>query len=598
MARNSTIVMSFALAICPTITLAGTAESALSAVPEDALAFICIPDIAELDKDYQRAIKTMALDSLVQPPFNSLLGTLEQFLPMFKDIDTSGSMVLAFMPTPNVFDLQNRQVLMIPTKDPRAMLEAMDGKPGDGGIWSLNLMGQPMHAMTMDKQVVLGATPSLIKEVKAGKQGIAAKLQSIERDALSDLDFMLWVDADRLFAMIKPMVTGMLGPMMSMQAQSGGFEGRQAEANMRQLEMFMSDSSSFLFGLALDESGIALRGTIRSKEGSKLAEAFSQRLTKEPLLNGLPNSQYLLAFGQTADPKAVNASLEDLDVWFKVSDDAEDAAQSKQAKVMGELKENIKSMARLLEASLGTVSLLPGGSDGMFGVTLILETKDSTAALASWSKAVEAAMLLLADEAKNDEDMSEFHAALTFKNDGERLGDVNVQHLKVSLDEFSELEEEDVEDIESIVGKDGLLLRIAPASAKKIVITFGGGTARLGQVMEQVNANDTGLAKDAGIQAAAKKLPRERASVFYLSLERILTAVLNVQKAMDEESLPIRVPSITAPMAMSSSGAPGLVRFDMYMPNEVLLGTASVIRQLTGTEADNNAAGNTGNDES
>lgn len=555
-------------------------KEALAAIPGDAMAFVCVPSIQALDADYQEAVVSLELQPFVQPPYNSLVSALKTFMPMLGGLDETGPLTIVLMPAASLAELQMTQAVLVPTKDPKAMVEAMMGQPGEEGLWTVNLMGQPAHVAIGQGHLILAQQARIVKAIKDSKSNIAGKLKSAEKKALEGLDLVVWMDADRFFKLLKPMVDPFLTSMVMMQQAAGGFEAKSAEMNKKGIDMFLEGTSSFSLGLALDKGGVGLRFAIGAKPGSGMVNKLTMKPTSASLLAGLPSSKYLLAFGETIHPAQVSASLEDLDVWLAPPADAEEIDAEKMKQLEGLIKEAVTLWTGLR----GSVDALPPGPDGLFGVSLIVDTADSTKSLELKSKMVELGKGLLADMAKKEEEdvLGQVSGAIEYKQEVEEIAGVKVTHLAFDLAKIEDIEEEDRDDILKVIGKEGVLFRMAPVNPKRVVVSFGGGKAQMATLIEQAKKDTAPLEEDTGIKKVTGALPTPAASVGYVAADRILASVNQVMTALDEEKLPVQMPPLDAPLALATTGGDGWAQFDLFFPTELLVASKNAFMVMMG----------------
>ena len=581
------VVLGLSLALSPMVRAGDVVKDALAPIPADVVAFVCIPSLQQLDSDYQQAVINLGLQPFVPPPWNSPVAVLKQKLPMLEGIEEKGSVALVFMPAETVFELQMKQALLIPAKDPKGMIETMGGQAGEGGLWSINMMGQPSHAAIRGKQVIIAAQAEVAKTLKETQTSIAGKLKPADLKALEGQDLTVWVNGDRFFKLVKPMVDGVLTPMMMAQAGGGGFEAKSAEMNKKNIDMFFEGAASMSLGLALDGGGVGLRWAMTSKPGTELAKRTKIKNTDGSLLGGLPSAKYMAAFGQTVDPVQVEASFEQMDPLFSMADEVEEIDQEK----MQQLKSILKEMLPMITGTRGLVEGLAPGPDGLFGASLVVDTTDGKKWLEYVGKLVDLAEQMLADAAKHetaDEEFKKWSAtvieALSFNSEAEEVAGSKVGHLKFDLTKVEDIDEEDLEDVTKVIGQDGMLLRMAPVDARTVAIGFGGGKGRMGTLIETAKKKDSPLDGDAGIKKVAAFLPKKRASVAYVAIDQILACIPNVMKAVgEEEAFPVQMPVIDAPLAMAASGGDGWMQLDMFMPTELLVASKDAGMMMAGS---------------
>ncbi len=570
--------------VLPASARAGDAlTEALAAIPGDAIGFVCVPSIKGLDGDYQQAIINLELQPFVQPPMNSLVGLLKQYMPMLEGIDENGPLTIVFMPAANPFELMMKQALLIPVEDPQAMIEKMGGVAGEGGLWTINMMGQPAHAAIWKKQLVIAQMPDVTKAIKESTEGIGDKLASSDKKALDGLDLFVWVDGDRLLKLVKPMLDGFMAPALAMQQSTGGFQAKSAEMNKKNIDMMVEGLKSLTIGVSLDDGGLGLRFAMTTKPGTDLAKQWRMKNTSGSLLQGLPASRYVMAFGQTVDPAQTKASLEGLDDMFAMGEDVEEVDPEKMKKLQGLIEE----AAPMLTGLRGMIEPLPPGPEGLVGIGLVIDTTDSKKLLDLKAKFVDLGLEMLADAAAKteDEELGQFRDAIAYNKEAEEIAGVQVQHFSIDLAKFDDIDEEDREDIFKVIGKDGVLFRGAPVNSKRIVLSFGGGKDRMAYLMKQALDSGAPLDADAGIKKVSARLPKERAQVGYIAADRMLALVNKVMVTLEEEPLPVQMPPINAPLAMVGSGGDGWIRGDLIVPTELLIALKNAAMTMMGTVA-------------
>lgn len=560
------VALSLCIAFASVAAAQDATKKALASIPADAIAFVIVPSIATLDADYQRFINDLGLQMFVQPPLNSIPGLLGQFMQMSAGLDTNGTLAVVIMPAEQIFELPTKIALLVPATDPKALLEAMGGQTGEGGVWSVTVQGQPWSAVITEGRAVLSPSPDVAKAIVASKTGIDTKIKKSELAALKDLDVALWIDGSKLLSMFKPQIDGLLGMMALMQQSAGAMGTRQAEATKQQVDLLVNGLESGVFGVSLDAGGVGLRFAMTAKPGSDLAKQLTSPKTSGSLLRGLPGDKYLLAFGQAVDPAQTKEALKSLDPYFAMADEIEDLDKEQFAR----LKPLIEEWAGLIRGIRVSVGATTAGEDGMFRVNGVLETTDSQATLKTIGEIIE----VIKNVASVEEDFKEIVDAVTYSTDTEEINGLKVHQLKIdiaTLAEAADMDEEDIAAIGKVIGKEGLLFRLAAAGGKTVVLGFGGGAKYMGTLLEQAQSGNAPLDSDAGIQKVSSHLPSNRHSVMYIAVDRIVACVGEVMKVLDEdEPFPLRMPEINSPLAAAGSGGKGWTQFDLFLPTELI----------------------------
>ncbi len=549
-------------------------KDALSLVPADAIGFVCVPNIQQLDASFQNTLEKLGLSAFVPPPTNSLAGAMRMFLRMSAGLDDSGALLLVLMPaeTPDEFD--QKLALLVPATDPKLLLEAMGAEAGEGGTWSLELFEEPIVAAACQKHVALAKNAETVKAVAASTDNITKKLKPDDLALFEGLKAAAWFDADRVFKLFKQQIDGFTGFVITMQQMGGGFGAKQAESTKHALDLYTEGLRSCMLGLSLDENGLGLRLGVTCKPGTDLHKMMKVTNTEDSLLKGLPKGKYMLALGQLIDPETMDEAFKGFDPYFEAPAEAEGVDQEQLTKLKGLIKE----WAKLHTGFRASIEALPPGPQGLVGATLICDTTDSNRWIEVFTQLVAAGKKVVTDEK-----ITQMLDALIHEPDAESSGQVKIHHLKFDLTKLEEADEEELEDVFTVIGKEGLLLRLAAVDAKKIAIAFGGGAKRMTQVIEQARKSEALLDEDPGIKRIAALLPKSRNSVVYLALDNVVTMIRNATKVLEEEDeFPLQISEINAPLAMVGRGGEGWSQADIFVPTELMVAAKDAITTMMG----------------
>ena len=226
---------------------------------------------------------------------------------------------------------------------------------------------------------------------------------------------------------------------------------------------------------------------------------------------------------------------------------------------------------------------LPAGPHGLIGISVLADTTDSKKWLESLGKGVDLLKQIIASmegTPLDDDDFRMIARAIKHDTEAEEIDRVKVHHLKVDFAKIDDLDEEDVEELMKVIGKDGALVRMAPVNGKTVAATFGGGPIRLAKLIKQAKTDETPLANDAGVKKVAPSLPKDRASVCYIALDQGVVLAKRIMQALDEEPFPVEVPELDAPLVLSVTGAEGWIRLDLLFPKELLLAGKNVVMAM------------------
>lgn len=557
-------------------------KDAMASIPADAMGCFCIPNLKQLDASYQQAIAALGLQPFVPPPANSLVSMIKMNLPFGESLDENGPMAFVIMPATNPFELPMKLAFLLSVKEPKALLEKMGATLGENGVYSVTVFGQSSFATIKGSQLVVARMPDVAKAIADSKEGLHTKLSSSELKMLDGLDALLWVGTDRLLPLVRPQIESMMDMMAMMQAGSNPLAMKQAKLNKKQLGMFFDGLASLGIGISLDGSGLNLRFAATTKPGTDLHAKMKVRNTTETLLRSLPGGDYMFAFGETTDPAQLKAGVESLDDYISLAQEIEGLDKEQ----INKLKQKLQAWIPLNTGLRASLQAFAPNANGVFRATAIFDTTDS----ASWFEQANASFELIKsifmDQKVADlgSEVMSAAKATTFTAKAEKIGDTDIAHLKIDLTKIESIDEEVIEDIQSVIGQDGAMIRLAAADAKTVVMTFGGGSDHFEKALTLAKSGDSPLDADPGIQKISQKLPKNRYLVGYVAVDQLFAGMRHVMTAMDEDPLPIHFPPLKSPLGLCGTGGEGWSQFDIFVPIEVLSATKDAAMAFMGTQ--------------
>jgi len=557
--------------------------NALAVMPADAIGFVCVPSLKQLDANYQQMIVSLGLQMFVPPPNNSVLGLLKQTLPVGDGLDENGALAVVAMPAADLASLANGMALIAPANDAKAFLTGLGGTEGENGVWTVQSFGPPAYAVASGKRVILARTPDSALAVANAKQGLATRFSKTDLETASGLDLVVWLDAARGIeatqAWLKPMIAG----LMAMQAAAGGEAAvAQADAAQKQMDMVFNGLASVMAGVSLGQSGVTLRGMMSARPDTDLAKQISVAVTSQSLLIGLPAETYLLAFGQRVEPEYVQNAVQYLDPYWAMLTKQEGV----DAKVVEKLQGIVKDWSALGTGARAVANALPQGPNGMFAGVALFETTDSAKWVALFGEVVETVKQLLTGLASvHGEDLKKVVEALVYTPAAETLGGVSVNKLVLKLETLTDVGEDELGVLEKLLGGDRASVRVGAVDGKTVAVSLGGGSAHFEKMIGLVKAESAPLDDDAGIKKVAAAMPRARGSVFYVPLDNIARTAKATAAAFGQQAFPFEVPQCNAPIGVTGSGGKGWSRADVLFPTELLSAAKDVAMMVMMSQA-------------
>jgi hypothetical protein len=570
----------FFVAVAPILAKADAPDVSkiLSIVPAEAAGFVIVPSIDQLDADLQQAIARAELQDMVAPGMVSVSGLLRQYLGLSEGLDTKGALALVFMPVAGPEAMQ--MTFVLPATDPQGLLKAAGAQAGEGGLWSVAIMGTPYQAALGEGRVVLASAGDMAKTVAAPKTSIATRLADTDQAAMKAQDLLIWVDGEKMIQQFKPQIDGFMAMMMMMQGGGNPAAMAQAENARKEIQILLDGLRSVLIGASLDTQGLGLRFYATSRPGTEFASRMKlTRTTAESLLTGLPSQKFMIAGGMVVSPETGKKMMDQVDPYIDMLSNSASEANKPHITT---LKQLAREWANMSGGGRVSVGRLPAGPDGVLGAALLMDVTDAAKCQELLGKVVAEVKQL---DPGADADAKHLLEALSFETGKETLGGVPVGHLKLDLGKFEDMEEEEVEDVQKIIGRDGFLLRLTAANDKTLAVSLGGGSAFMTQLIEQVRGKAAPLDKDPGVQRVAARVPKDRSAVAYVSVDQIIACIRDGQKACEEEQLPVEMPVIDAPLLLTSTGSEAWSQSDVFVPTELIVATKTFIMAMTGGDA-------------
>jgi len=581
---RTALIVATGLFISPVLAgddAASKTKDALKLIPADAMMFVSVPDMKTLDADLKRTFTDLELTESVGLPDGSLLAYLRANMPFFEHVDEDGSAAVFFMPASSIPEFQQKQVLMLTAKDADKLLEALNAQPAEDGTKTVALFGQPLHAMARDNHVYFASTGELAKTAVEATEGIDTKLQAEELDALAGMDVSMHM-SDTFFKVVKTMAD-MFMPMMMQAQDADPFTAKSMEMNKKNIDMFFEGVAGMSVGLGLGADGFSGSMGMRIKPGSDLAKQYKLKTSDKPLVTGLPVGDYVFAFGGTVVREQMEVSFESLEPFFELTRDVEGLDQEK----IGKLKDNFRELLLSMTGVHGVIESLKPDSGYLIGASMLIDTANS----ANFIKRIEdhvtesKALIADADEELIDAQVKKMVESITFDRDAAKVADADVSVLKVDLGEVEDLDEEEQEQLEAVLGDDGLTFRFAAVGDKQVAMTFGGGEEYLSRLIDSAKSGKAPLMEEKGVKLIMDRLPKEKSTVYIFAVDHGLALGQNIADALDEERLPLSNEPIDAPMGISITGSQGWMRGDMHVPTPLMKAVARMIRTMTGANA-------------
>lgn len=557
-------------------------NAVLEAIPENATAFLAIRNIRELDTNLVAFAQQLGLP--VGP--EGIWPGLVQFLMeqgFNEGFDTDGSFAAVVLDCRRVESLDQvsrRLALMIPATDPDRLAQSLGGER-EGDFYTLQLLGSPSIAATKGKFLVAAQEAETVREIlTADGRGVIGSMSPDRLQAFERNHVLGWAALEGVSPQIRKEVLDALTGVMMM-------GGGDLDA-VNELTKFIDAVTEGSFGIKLDvRQGILFSGAVRAKQDSEVGrQMLATPAATAPLLLGLAAEPTVLALGQmlAPDDPSADESIKKVLEMLLSGVMLEDALTPEQRK---QIEASLISMMKSTESFSLALTNLPGQDDlGLVGFTKVVKVRNSEATIEEFKRFLDQARQLLIAAARGeglaDDEVEAVTQLIQWKQGVEQVNGATVNHLLIDVAGFPDMDPATMAEIKKIVGREGLLFRVAPVNETQVAVTFGGGAPRLSRVIEHVRKGETPLNDSREIRRVADRLPRENlVAEGYLNVDQLLSMIVGVLNAVGQPlPFPIMLQD-AAPLAMTCTRFDGAAQeVHVLIPTELVASAKTVVEQV------------------
>lgn len=552
---------------------AGT-EALLKAIPKDASGFVAIRNLKELDAKITGFAAAIGFPLGGQNSFfPAPLDWAKQSLGIQEGIEDNAGMAVVLLDcskaqTPD--EIPTRMVFLLPTSDAEALLKQLGAEKKED-IYELQFMGADAVAAKKGGFLAVAQTAEALKPALKEDEGIASSMAPDRVKSYTQQDLFLWAHFRGLSPALRKEITDAFEGVAQMGGAGNPMAGLSQIKNViNQWNKLMDDGQEVSCGLSIDARkgiGIQLFGSMKpdSPMGKMIADT---KPAKGSLLVGLPNESTILAVGSVKSPGADDNIKQTLDALMGDDMLGKMIEESKRE----ELKTSLTNILISVNAMSVSLSGLPAeGGEGMIGLTFVGQVENSL----KWQEEARKAFATLkgvlldaikkeaagqagGDKKLSDDQMKALEDAVVLKENVEKIGNASVDHFILDLSKAPEISEDQLAEIKGVVGKEGILIRIAAIGEKHVAITMGGGAKRFELIAGHVGKGETPLIENKLNKPVADRLPADqRVAEGYLHIEngvRMAVDIMNqlnqpvpIPKEMIRETAPIGFATIKVP---------------------------------------------------
>lgn len=554
------VVMGSVLPATP-IARADGPRDLLELVPEDAWGFVVFRSLKNIDAKISLLNEQLGI-SIPQAQMGVMM------LGVGDTLDATKPVGAVMMDVNKFGGSDSAVVLYIPAANAKALLEALGAEEPTEGVHTCMVAGQPAFAATKGKFVLLSPSKDCLMYVLKAEKTLAKGMDKARLAAMDKSDLYLSVSVSALMRAYGDMLS--MITQMTMAATDPG--GRSAE---RLMKMF-KEIASLDVSVRVDKNGVSVGLLTAPKKESDLEAIWREtKNTDEALLSVLPKEQYLFAAGGTYKYSKAQEKFRGVEQIMAMVKGL--GAEESDAEALKTLEAGLEHLIKSCGNWALSVSALPPGPGGMIGLTCVLGAEDPKAFVADLRKVYKAGMNLVSDE-----DVKAITKHIVLTPDAESIAGRKVDTLTVNVPDLAKSldgSEEWSAKLAKVIGED-VSIRFGAVGDKHVAIAFGGGKDRFEAICRSVKSGG-GLSTDEGIAKVSAALPSPRSSEWFIAVDNIVRMVKGIAKATGEEgAVPIDVPAVNAPLAISTVQRGRIVQSDLVVPMKLLTAAKALIDSM------------------
>jgi hypothetical protein len=542
----------------------------LDQIPAGSQVAVVVPKLTSLSAKLKMINEKLGLQI---PQLQDVLLSAKANLGLVKGIDDNGGLIMAAtslpippLPQPGVQPDPPPQpgfVILVPVTNYSVFLGNFGSNVvQQGGLASVNFMGQPWFLSKSGKHAVLGMRKQDVTGYQPAGAALMKRLGLHGQRAVASSDVIFLADIQVLSKTLQPMVAQGIAQMKQMFKQQ-----QQANPNpnldlaiaymdlyARMFDAYLRDGDMLLGSVSIGDAGVEMNYVNRFKAGSVIAKMFDRPPAKVPSFARLPGIKpYVMAM--TADTSSFP-----LVEWYE-----EMATMFKGNKELGDLFNKQVDLVRNMTGQW-EIGMYPGPD--VFNMVSIAGSKDPAQYMAKFRETLTSMNTIKIAEGVSYK--------TTYKPKALQVGAVWADHYAIKMQLPPELQNQ------AAAGPLAKMMDMYNgyifAGKDTVGMTMGGGPA----MVKAATGAGSGIGlldKDPAIIAARKHLPAHRMLEAHLDMSGMMTWVENITRQFGAAmKFPIRKDLPPFSGAMAASG--GTIEAKGYFPYETIMGVKDMIQIL------------------
>jgi hypothetical protein len=530
-------------------------QALLKVIPADATGFLAVANMKSLDDHVQGVINQLQLQGLIPSPLEWLKGATA-----IQGINDNGGIAVVALNAADVKttdELADKLAILVPTTNADESIKSMNGQKDeqDPGMYKVSFAGKPSVVGVKGGFLVIAEKPAAVKGILQAKGDGIGKAMSADRvKSYTSEDVFVWANPGALSPELRKEITDGLGSL----AKMGGAAATQPSGMAEGINKFIDQTQEISLALSVSaKKGLGFSYYGKAKAGSEMAAQLAayKPLPSKALMVGLPDEPSILLVagvgsgGNAAQTKQMDEAIGNVLKMYETL--LSSAGISLEPGRLQSLKDPVVKLLSTVQQIGVNVSMLPvEGGEGRLGFTLVTKVANSTEWLGEAKKLFESVKGIAIDAAKKhgtpEDQLKTVTDSIQWKENAEKIEGARVDHFVIDIDKLTTLEGDKgeeakagVEKAKTFLGKEGVIIRVAAVDDKTVVVTFGGGAKRAGDVVKLAKSGGAPLADSKEVKMLADRLPAGPKVVeAYINIENLLNLVTSTM-AQFGQTMPI-----------------------------------------------------------
>lgn len=546
---------------------------ALNAIPADTLFFIRVNNIQQTSQKFANYTTELGIAQF-QPKLQDPLGAFKQDMGVHKGLREDGDAIVAFLdPEVTGLGLDDSTIVLLPVTDYEAFIGNFENAKTEDGITEFQSPNShlPTYAARWGDYAALSPSREMVirqPETHLAIEGLAAR-------QLQDQDAVFYANFEKIAAVALPKLRENRANILAdvqRELQTTPEQQRLApvvaaavERGLDIAERFLEDARSATFGVTIGERGLNTTLTAEFKPDTYGARTIAQlKGSKDSLVSGLPQNEYLMYGGSAMDPKVATQLFEDLlNPVIQALGQVEGADAATANRFIEAMKtyygtSTSQSWGMLApNAALGEESLVQ---------TVVVVRGDASKLLAAQKDMFQLQTeLMQAFSGTTGQQVT-----INYTEKAKTVGDVELDRFtsEVNIDPNSPEAAQAAQAMQMIYGPGGLGGFTGIVDGKLLTAT-GVPEERLQEVIDAASSDENFIAGKAPVEAVAAELPAEQVIVVYIPIDQwVRTAA--VYAAQFGMPLQVQLPPDLSPVGVSVATEGEALRIDSHIPTDLV----------------------------